>query len=174
MKSLEIKDKNVSLTQKASKSVFWRMSGNIGVSIVRFVGTAILARILMPEEFGIIGMALLFVGIVKLFGNLGMGAALIQRKEIDQEYLSTVFWMNVFLGVCLSLVGISVAPLAATFFNEPNVSPVMMWLSLNFFFSLLGATHATLLTRNSFLCSSRDTFLENALKGFKKYSSTIS
>ena len=147
-KSVKIEDQNINMTQKASKSIFWRMSGNIGVSVLRFMGTAVLARILSPEEFGIIGIALLFTGIVRLFGNLGMGQALVQRKKIDQEYLSTAFWTSVLVGSCLSLIGVFSASMAAEFFNELAVWAVIMWLSLNFFFSSLSSIHVVLLTRD--------------------------
>ena len=57
------------LTKEASRSAFWNLFGSVAVSAIRFVSTAILARILMPEDFGLIGMATLVTGVVMLFGN---------------------------------------------------------------------------------------------------------
>jgi len=147
MTTIPVKNQNTSLTQTASRSVFWSLFGTLGVSALRFVSTAILARILMPEDFGIIGMAMIFTGIVTLFGKLGMGAALVQRKEIDQEYLSTAFWTGLAVGVLLSLMAIATAPLIALFFKEPILRVIVMWLSINFIFSALASIHATLLHR---------------------------
>jgi O-antigen/teichoic acid export membrane protein len=135
------------LTRKASKSVFWVLTGNVGVSAIRFVGTMILARILLPHEFGIVGMSILYYGIVTLFGKLGMGHALIQRLEIDQEYLSTGFWTTMIIGVSLSIAGIACSPLAATFFREPAVRGAIAVLSVNFTVSSFGAIPAAILTR---------------------------
>jgi O-antigen/teichoic acid export membrane protein len=143
----ETKEPSHDLTLKASKSVFWTMAGNIGVSAIRFVGTMILARILLPHEFGIVGMSMVYYGIIQLFGQLGMSQALIQRLDVDEGYLSTGFWTSILIGSCLTVVGIAFSPLAALFFREPDVQAAIMVLSLNFVFSALGSTHAVILTR---------------------------
>ena len=135
------------LTQKASKSVFWTLSGNAGVSVIRFVGTMILARILLPQEFGIVAMSLLYYGIIQLFGKWGMSQALIQRLDVDDDYLSTGFWTSVMIGASLTILGMAFSPLAAYFFREPAVQSAIMVLSLNFILSALGSTHAVILTR---------------------------
>jgi PST family polysaccharide transporter len=135
------------LTQTASKSVFWTLSGNVGVSAIRFVGTMILARILLPQEFGIVAMSLVYYGVIQLFGKWGMSQALIQRLDVDDDYLSTGFWTSVMVGGSLTVVGIAFSPLAAYFFREPDVQSAIMVLSLNFILSALGSTHAVILMR---------------------------
>lgn len=135
------------MTQTASKSVFWTFFSAVMVSSIRFMNTVILARILNPHDFGITGMAVLVTGIVMLFGKLGMGPALIQCKEVDEESLSTVYWTSVLVGGILAVAGVAVSPLAAMFFREPVLVAVISFLALNFIFTSFSSVHATLLTR---------------------------
>jgi len=135
----------LNLTQHTSRAVFWSMGGNIGVSAIRFVGTMVIARILAPEEFGIIGMAMLFVGLIGIFGNLGMSAALIQMKDVDEEYKSTSFWTNMIVGTVLFLITVLLAWPVAVFFNESAIKLVLIVLAANYIFSSLALTQATLL-----------------------------
>ncbi|MBF0331969.1 MAG: oligosaccharide flippase family protein, partial [Candidatus Omnitrophica bacterium] len=100
-----------SLTQQASKGAFWSLASNIAVSAISFVGTAIMARILEPKDFGLIGMAVLVTGVVQLFGNFGLGAALVHKKDVTDEDLSTAFWANMGAGVVLAIICILISPL---------------------------------------------------------------
>jgi len=138
----------MSLTQKASRSAFWNLFGSGSVSAIRFVSTAILARILLPEDFGIVGMAYLVTQVVQLFGNLGLGAAIVQKGNVDEEYLSTAFWGSVAVGFVLTIIGVGASPLAAMFFKREIVQPVVMCLSINFFLSSLASVQTMLLTKN--------------------------
>lgn len=142
------KAKKDNLKQQASKGAFWGLSSNLTVSVISFVGTAILARILSPRDFGILGMAVLVTGVVNLFGNLGLGAALVQRKNIDDEYLSTAFWSSLLLSGVLVLISLVLAPFTAYFFHEPVLKWVVICLAVNFVISALWSVHTTLLYRN--------------------------
>jgi len=136
------------LTQQASKGAFWGLSSNLTVSAISFVGTAILARILSPKDFGILGMAGLITGLVQLFGNLGLGAALVQKKNIDDEYLSTAFWSSLLVSGGLIIASIILAPFASLFFNEPVIKLVIICLSANFIITSLSGVHRTILYKD--------------------------
>lgn len=136
------------LTQQASKGAFWGLSSNLTVSAISFVGTAILARILSPKDFGLLGMAGLVTGVVQLFGNLGLGAALVHKKNIDDEYLSTAFWSSLLVSVGLVVASIIIAPFASLFFNEPAIKWIIMLLSMNFIISSFASVHRTLLCKD--------------------------
>ncbi|MDE2222750.1 MAG: MOP flippase family protein [Candidatus Omnitrophica bacterium] len=142
------KAKRQSLAHIASRSVMWNMMGSFGVSGIRFLSTAILARILVPADFGIVGMAYVVTQIVQLFGNLGLGSALIQKAKVDEEYLSTAYWGSVAMGIVLSLLGMAASPLAAVFFKRAIVQPVLICLSINFFIASLVSVQTVLLTKN--------------------------
>lgn len=137
-----------SLTSRASKGAFWALASNITVSAISFVGTAILARMLDPKDFGLLGMAVLVTGIVQLFGNLGLGGALIQKKDVSQESLSTVFWVNVIAGTALTLICLAISPLAALFFRQSAVQSILMLLSCTFLMSSLSSIHNTLVYKD--------------------------
>ncbi len=136
-----------SLVSRASKAAFWALSSNITASAISFVATVILARMLAPKDFGLFGMAVLVTGIVRLFGNLGLGGALIQKKELTEEELSTVFWVNLISGTGLTFICIVVSPLAAWFFRESAVQSILLLLSCTFFVSSLSSVHATLVQK---------------------------
>ena len=142
------KNVSISLKQQAAKGSFWGLSGNLTVSAISFIGTAILARILSPKDFGLLGMAVLITGVVRLFGNLGLGAALIHKKNIDDEYLSTAFWSSLLVSTGLTIIAIILAPFAALFFNEPITKWIIICLSANFIISSFSSVHRTLLSKD--------------------------
>jgi len=143
-----INTKNDNLKHHASRGAFWGLSSNLTVSAISFVGTAIVARILSPKDFGLLGMAVLVTGVVQLFGNLGLGAALVQKKNIDDEYLSTAFWSSLIVGSGLAVASIILAPLASLFFNESLVKWIIVCLSATFIISSFSSIHRTLLYKD--------------------------
>src|SRR5690606_32899101 len=93
----------------------------------------ILARLLLPEHFGLIGMAVVFTGFVSTLNELGMAAALIQRKkrEIRDIHFDVAFWSTLATGaITLLLMATVVGPLAARFYGEPMLAPVISALSI--------------------------------------------
>jgi O-antigen/teichoic acid export membrane protein len=139
---------NGNLTQQASHGAFWGLLSNGTVSAVSFIGTAIMARILSPRDFGLISMAVLVTGIVNLFGNLALGAGLVQKKEIDEEYLSTVFVSSVLIGILLFVIAAIFSPVVSLFFKEPVIKWVIIFLSFNFIISSISSVQTTLLYKN--------------------------
>ena len=134
-----------SLTQQASRGALWTLGSNIAVSGVSFVGTAILARMLTPKDFGLVGMATLVTGVVALFGKFGLGAAIVHKKEVTHQDLSTAFWANTAAGIVLALACIAISPLAAFFFGERAVMWVLIVLATNFIPSAMCSVHSTLI-----------------------------
>ena len=93
----------MSLRRKAVSGVKWTFASQISRQVIQFVSTAILARLLAPSDYGLLAMALVVVGIIELFRDLGTSAALIQRKEISSDCLSSLFWLNAFVGLVAAL-----------------------------------------------------------------------
>lgn len=136
------------IAQKAASGVFWNyLSFGLGKGLV-LITTAVLARLLTPEEFGIVGFATLAVSYLAVLKDLGLGAALIQRQERVDEAADTVFTLNLSLGLILSLATVLVAPLVALYFNEPQVTPILRLLGLTFVINALGAIHIIRLQRS--------------------------
>ena len=116
--------------------------------ILQFVTSAILARLLAPSDFGLVAMAAAVTGFVAIFSEMGLGAATMQRTEIDQDTVSGLFWLNLGLGVALVPIALLIAPLAAAFFKDQRVLHLIMALSLTLPMVAAGAQHTGLLMRS--------------------------
>lgn len=111
----------------------WNLMATMARSGTGLVVRLILARLLLPEHFGLIGMAVVFTGFVSTLNELGMAAALIQRKkrEIRDIHFDVAFWSTLATGaITLLLMATVVGPLAARFYGEPMLAPVISALSI--------------------------------------------
>lgn len=104
--------------------------------LIGFVSTMILARLLVPEDFGIIAMASLVIGLVDTFLNLGVNVALIQNKHPSQEHYNTAWTLGILQAMAATLLVIGAASWAATYFKDPRITVVVIALAPTF---LLGA-----------------------------------
>src|SRR3712207_6638938 len=95
----------------------------VGAQGLRFVinlgSTVFLARLLTPYDYGLIGMVVVLTGFIALFKSMGLSAATMQRSEVTDAQVSTLFWINVAVGVLLALATAAAAPGVAWFFGEP-------------------------------------------------------
>ncbi|MDU1006519.1 MAG: lipopolysaccharide biosynthesis protein [Clostridium butyricum] len=105
-------------------NLIWRFAERCGAQIVQFLVSIVLARILAPEDYGIISLVVVFTQIFEVFVDSGLGNALIQKKDADDLDFSSVFWFNLALCLCLySLLFIS-APMISSFYNSNLTSIV--------------------------------------------------
>ena len=141
-------DDNASITHKAGRGVIWNFL-SFGVSKgVLLLTTSVLARLLTKEDFGLVAIAVIAINYLSVVKDLGLGLALIQRRDDVEEAADTVFTINALIGLGLSLLVLPLAPLFAAYFQEPQVAPVLRWLGLSFALNSLGATHINLLMRD--------------------------
>jgi O-antigen/teichoic acid export membrane protein len=115
---------------------------------VRVGSMMILARLLTPADFGLQGMVLVVTGFISLFKDAGLGLATVQSKTITHEQTSTLFWINVTLGVLLAMVVIGAAPLLAVFYAEPRLKAIATVSAVAFIFNGLCVQHQAQLQRN--------------------------
>ena len=127
--------------------MIWAILQVGGRQLTSLLVFAILGVLLAPRDFGLVGMAMAWLSIVQSFSDLGLGAALMQRREIGQAHFSTVFLLNVGVGVALTLVGAGLSWPAAWFFHEPALQPVAIALSLNFLVGSVSAAQAAVAQR---------------------------
>lgn len=111
------------------------------------LATAVLARLLTPQDYGLIGMVVVFTGFVAMFKDLGLALATVQRAEISYDQISTLFWVNVTISVAITLLMILLAPLIGWFYGEPRLTMITIVTSLGFFFGGLAVQHEALLKR---------------------------
>lgn len=137
----------MNLRQKAAQGVLWSVIqkwGRAGISIATFV---ILSRLLEPKAFGLVALATVFTTFVEIFLDQGFSAAIVQRAELEPDHLDTAFWVNIFTGLIMTLGGIAASGLIASFFHEPQLIPVLRWLSITFLISALSSTQVAILQR---------------------------
>jgi teichuronic acid exporter len=125
------------MASKLIKSFAWDFGGRVGGQLIGFVIGIILARLLSPEEFGLIGMAMVFISFSGIFTNLGLSSALIQRSEPTEDHYSSSFYLNVFAALLLTLVFVFLAPFIAAFFKSPQIINLIRVLSLTLVISSL-------------------------------------
>jgi len=111
------------------------------------VATAILARLLTPQDYGLIGMVGVATNFVSMFKDLGLSFATIQRAEINYDQISTLFWVNVTLSVLIMILMIAIAPSLAWFYGEPRLTMIAMVTATGFIFGGLAVQHEALLRR---------------------------
>lgn len=127
--------------------VAWN-AATFGLSkLVVLVTTIILARLLEPADFGLLGIGLVVIGYLDFVNDFGVSAAVIQHDGDPDHTADVAFWINLALGVTLAAVGFAVAPFVADFFDEPEATSVVRVLSLSFPITSLGAIHEARLRR---------------------------
>lgn len=137
----------MSLRQKAVRGVFWSAIQNWGASLVATLVLLVLARVLEKEAFGLVAIASAIVLFMEIFLKQGFGQALIQKAELEPEHLDTAFWTGVLLAIVMTTAGVAVAGVVATIYREPDLVPVIRWLSLTFILGAFGHTQHALLRR---------------------------
>lgn len=136
-----------SIAQKAVVGVRWSAISQFGRQSILFISTGVLARLLLPQDFGLMGMVLVITGFAAIFKDLGTSSAIIQKSELSESLLSSIFWINIFIGIIVTLSVALLAPLAGSYFNEPRIIPLLRCLSVSFTISSLGTVHQSLLQR---------------------------
>jgi O-antigen/teichoic acid export membrane protein len=127
--------------------LFWSFLDRGGEQGVRFVVAIVLARKLIPEQFGLIAMLMVFIALARTFIDSGFGSALIQKKEITHEDECSVFYFNIALSIGLAGLLCLVAPWIAAFYNAPLLTPLTRVLSIKLVTGSFGIVHMTLLSK---------------------------
>lgn len=118
------------LKQKTLRAISWSFVESIAARGVQFVIGIVLARLLFPEQFGLIGMLMIFIAVSQSFLDSGFCAALIQKREITQTDLCSVFYFNILVGFAAAGLLSLAAPWIAAFYKQPVLTPLTRALSL--------------------------------------------
>jgi PST family polysaccharide transporter len=135
------------LKRRSAMGAAMTLGGQGAKFVLQFGSQVALARLLLPTDFGLIAMVGPLVAGAMLLTDLGLSAATVQRPTINQTELSSLFWLNVLIGLGLAAVAIAAAPLAAVFYHTPAVMPVMMTMAAALLLSSLAAQHLAILNR---------------------------
>jgi O-antigen/teichoic acid export membrane protein len=115
--------------------------------VITIGATSVMARLLTPQDYGLIGMVAFVTGFVSMYKDLGLSTATIQRNEISSEQISTLFWVNVLLSAGITLFTLAIAPLVAWFYGEPSLTWITVATACGFIISGLAVQHDALLRR---------------------------
>lgn len=121
--------------------------GQITRLILQLFGTAIMSRLLAPEDFGLIAMATTVTGFVGLFTDMGLSVATIQKTEVSQPLVSTLFFVNVGVGLLLMIAAAIAAPFAAMLYHDPRVTGIVIGMAVSIPLAAAMAQHDALLAR---------------------------
>ena len=124
------------LTRRTVGGLAWSATARVGTQVVQFLITAVLARLLVPAEFGLVEMYAVFTGFAIVFVDLGLAAAIVQRKDLEERHLSSAFWLNLGGGLTATVLLMALSPAIAAFYGQSKIIPLMLVSSVNF---LLGA-----------------------------------
>ena len=108
----------------------WKLAERSGSQVISFVVTIILARLLMPSDYGTVALVMVFLTILQVFADSGFGVALIQKKDADDVDFSSVFYINVAIGCLLYAIMWGMAPLIASFYQMPDLVALVRVMSL--------------------------------------------
>lgn len=135
-----------SLKSKTLHGAIWTLLERLGTQVVGFVITIVLARLLTPSDYGVIGMLGVFISVSGLFIDCGFGSALIRKKERTDEDFSTVFWFNLAVSiVCYSILFVA-APYIARYYHMPILTRILRVIGLNLIIHALYTIQVTRLT----------------------------
>lgn len=155
-----------SLKQKTVKGLFWSFADTLAGQGIHFITGIVLARLLMPREFGLIGMIIIFIALSESFINSGFSSALIRKKDCNKADYSTVFFFSVAIALLFFIALFFSAGFISSFFNEPELLPVVRVLGIVLLVDAITMIHRTILIKSiDFKLQARISFIASAVSG---------
>ena len=118
------------MKMNAISGVIWRFSERVSAQLVSFIVSIVLARLLLPKDYGVVAIVMIFTNIADVFANCGFATALIQKKDADKKDFSTVFYFSIVISLLLYFILFVSASFIADYYNEPLLSPIIRVMSL--------------------------------------------
>jgi len=137
----------MTLKTKVISGLSWNFIGNVSNYFLTFLIGIVLARLLTPDEFGLIAMVTVFTAISQTFIDSGFSGALIRKKDCTQADYSTVFYYNLIIGISLFLILFLSANAIARFYNKPELINITKVMAINFIINSFGQTQRTILIK---------------------------
>jgi teichuronic acid exporter len=136
------------LKQKTISGMAWSVSERLSLQVIQMLISIVLARLLDPGEFGLIGMLAIFTSIAQSLVDSGFGSALIQKKDATQSDSSSIFFFNLCVSIILFILLFLTAPLIARFFNQPQLISITRVLSLGMIINAFSIVQVCMLRRD--------------------------
>lgn len=141
-----MEDKN--LSKKVMSGLAWKFGERFTAQIVTFVITVVLARILMPSDYGAISLMMVFISIADVFVTSGFGNSLIQKKNADNKDFSSVFFFNIIFSIVIYFILFFAAPAISRFYKMPIICPTLRVLSLRIIIASVNSVQQAYVSRN--------------------------
>ncbi|MGF1510294.1 MAG: lipopolysaccharide biosynthesis protein [Myxococcota bacterium] len=136
------------LQQKVGRGLRLSVIGQVIAQGIQFPTNLVLVRLLTPADFGLVGQVVVFTGVAYFLADLGLGTAIVQRKEIDSRALSSIYWINAVVGMALTGLYVALAPVIGAFYSNVDLVPITMVVGTTFLFTSLKVTQYNILRRN--------------------------
>lgn len=137
----------MSLRAKAAVGITWLSSSTALTVIINLGQTITLARLLHTRDFGLMTMAWVVVGFVQMFSDLGVSNAVIQRRDVTKEQLSSIYWLNVLTGSAIAILVWLSTPFFVAYYREPELAGLVPWVVVTFVIVGLGQQFGMLMQR---------------------------
>ena len=137
----------MSLRSQTISGVGWTSFAKVIQQGSQFILSIFLMRLLSPDAYGLIGMAMVFIGFANIFKEFGFGSALVQRSHLAQSHYSSTFFLNIGIGAFLTLLFIVLAPTLSTFYGSTELIGILQALSLSFIIASVGIVPSSILQR---------------------------
>ena len=138
----------MSLKRQAAKGAYWTGTSSVVVTVLQFAQLAVLARLLVPEDFGLMAMMMVVIGFAQAFADMGVSNAIIQRQDTTDQHLSSLYWLNILAGTVLFLLLLAAVPAIEAFFAEPRLAEFIPVTALIFLIAPFGQVYQALLQKN--------------------------
>ena len=135
------------LRQKTIRSGLAKLMGQGVGAVMRLAFMILLARLLDPREFGLVAMATAITGLLAMFASAGLSSATVQARSITPKQVSTLFWVNMLIGVVFAILCCALAPVLVHFYGEPRLFWVTIFLAPSFLLSAATVQHLAILQR---------------------------
>lgn len=136
------------LKSKVMFSLIWKFLERGGTQGIQFIIQIILARLLTPEDYGVIAIIMIFIALANVFVQSGFGTALIQKKDTDEEDFSSVFYLSLFIATLLYLILYFTAPIISDFYKNIELIKILRVLSLTLFLGAFNSIQNTIIAKN--------------------------
>lgn len=136
------------MTNNVVNASKWAIVSQVIKLIIKFLLNIWLAKLVAPSDFGLISIVTIIINILAATGELGLVASIIQKREITNKQLSSVFWLNVIIGLCITVLLFLSSDLIARFYHKPQLTSIIKVISLCFLFNAFMLTHNAILIKN--------------------------
>lgn len=130
------------------KNVKWVLGGTIGIHFINILVNIILARILTPEIFGLVGIASVFIGFIYIVQEAGISSAIVQKTHVSRELLATTFYFNILLSIFIVIVTAFFSSIIADLYSNEKIAHLLNFSIIGMLGGALGITHRAILTRD--------------------------